>query len=409
MTPLLFPRPLSPFPFLPSPIPVPLSPPFPLSPFPLGSCELSFTPAPAEPRSSPSERFPIPRFGRATSACGCTRPASIAPICTSGGAITPRRRDGPPTFPVSSTPVRSRRCAAYSRWKVGDRVMGLVGGGAQAEMVAVHQDEALPIPDGLSYAEAAAIPEAFLTAYDALVTRARLAPGERVLIHAVGSGVGTAATQIAQHLGATVLGTSRSAEKIARATVYGLDHGIDTSRRSFREAVGEPVNVILDVLGGHAFADNLAVLAPRGRLVLIGFLTGSTLQRRPRAHPAQASRDHRDDDAHSRARGARPAGARVHRADASSLRSAYRARGAAPARGGTGVSDGGAGRRAPADGKQSRRSGRWSSRGDILARLGQVVVCVLPSRPFPAVRPLFQPLEARRHQYEMAVDGVVCN
>jgi NADPH:quinone reductase len=162
-----------------------------------------------------------------------------------------------------------------SRWKVGDRVMGLVGGGAQAELVAVHQDEALPIPEGLSYAEAAAIPEVFLTAFDALVTRGRLAAGERVLIHAVGSGVGTAAVQVARHLGATVLGTSRSAEKLARALVYGLDHGIDTSHGSFREAVGQPVDVVLDVLGGPAFADNLAVLAPRGRLVLLGFLAGS--------------------------------------------------------------------------------------------------------------------------------------
>ncbi len=161
-----------------------------------------------------------------------------------------------------------------SSWKVGDRVMGLVGGGAQAEMVVVHQDEALPIPEGLSYAEAAAIPEAFLTAYDALVTRGRLAAGERVLIHAVGSGIGTAAAQIARHLGATVLGTSRSPGKLARATLYGLDHGIDTSHGSFRDAVGEPVDVILDVLGGPAFADNLAVLAPRGRLILLGFLAG---------------------------------------------------------------------------------------------------------------------------------------
>ncbi len=162
-----------------------------------------------------------------------------------------------------------------TRWKVGERVMGLVGGGAQAEFVTVHQDEALAIPSGLSYVEAAAIPEVFLTAYDALVTRGRVAPGDRVLIHAVGSGVGTAAAQIAKHLGATVLGTSRSAEKLARATVYGLDHGIDTSRASFREVVGDPVDVVLDVLGGPAFADNLAVLAPRGRLVLLGFLAGS--------------------------------------------------------------------------------------------------------------------------------------
>ncbi len=162
-----------------------------------------------------------------------------------------------------------------TRWKPGDRVMGLVGGGAQAELLTVHEDEALAVPDGLSYAEAAAIPEAFLTAYDALVARGRVAPGERVLIHAVGSGVGTAASQIAKHLGATVIGTSRSAEKLARALVYGLDHGIDTSRGPFRDAVGEPVDVVIDMLGGPAFADNLAVLAPRGRLVLLGFLAGA--------------------------------------------------------------------------------------------------------------------------------------
>jgi len=164
---------------------------------------------------------------------------------------------------------------AAPRWKVGDRVMGLVGGGAQAELVTVHQDEVLPIPEGLTYEEAAAIPEVFLTAYDALVTRGRLAPGERVLIHAVGSGVGTAAAQIARHLGATVLGTSRSADKLARALVYGLDVGIDTSRGGFADGVGEPVHVVLDVLGGPAFNENLTVLAPRGRLVLLGFLAGS--------------------------------------------------------------------------------------------------------------------------------------
>jgi NADPH:quinone reductase-like Zn-dependent oxidoreductase len=94
-----------------------------------------------------------------------------------------------------------------ARWKVGDRVMGLVGGGAQAELLTVQADEALAIPEGLSFAEAAAIPEVFLTASDALVTRGRLRPGERVLIHAVGSGLGTAASQVAKHLGATVIGT----------------------------------------------------------------------------------------------------------------------------------------------------------------------------------------------------------
>ncbi len=161
-----------------------------------------------------------------------------------------------------------------TRWKAGDRVMGLVGGGAQAEAVVVHQDEALPVPPGLSWAEAAALPESFLTAFDALEIRGRLRAGERVLLHAVGSGLGTAALQLAKHAGATVLGTSRSAAKLERARALGLDVGIDTSRDGFREAVVPPVDLVVDVLGGPAFADNLAVLAPRGRLVVLGLLAG---------------------------------------------------------------------------------------------------------------------------------------
>lgn len=162
-----------------------------------------------------------------------------------------------------------------TRWQIGDRVMGLVGGGAMAESVVVHEDEALAIPRTLSFAQAAAVPEAFLTAYDALAIRGRLRVGERVLIHAVGSGLGTAAAQIAKHLGATVLGTSRSADKLARSMVYGVDIGIDTSRTPFAKAITEPVDLVLDLLGGPAFADNVSVLAPRGRLVLLGFLAGS--------------------------------------------------------------------------------------------------------------------------------------
>jgi putative PIG3 family NAD(P)H quinone oxidoreductase len=161
------------------------------------------------------------------------------------------------------------------RWRVGDRVMGLVGGGAQAEAVVVQEDEAMPVPEGLSLELAAAVPESFLTAWDALVTRGRLAPGERVLIHAVGSGLGTAAVQIAKHLGATVIGTSRSSAKLARVRDYGMDMGIDTSRDGFAAAISDPVNVVLDVLGGPALPQNLAVLAPRGRLVLLGWLLGS--------------------------------------------------------------------------------------------------------------------------------------
>jgi NADPH:quinone reductase-like Zn-dependent oxidoreductase len=160
------------------------------------------------------------------------------------------------------------------RWRIGDRVMGLVGGGAHAEYVVVHENEILPIPENLSFAEAAAIPEAFLTAFDALTARGRVQPGEWVLIHAVASGVGTAAIQLAKTLGASVIGTSRTPSKLEPLASLGLDRGIDTSTRPFRELISRPVNVILDVLGGPAFMDNLALLAPRGRLVLLGFLQG---------------------------------------------------------------------------------------------------------------------------------------
>ena len=161
-----------------------------------------------------------------------------------------------------------------SRWKPGDRVMGLVGGGAHAEYVVVSEAEALPVPSGMPWADAAAIPEAFLTAHDALTTRGRLQRGERVLIHAAASGVGTAAIQLARENGARVLGTSRTAGKLAQLASLGLEVGIATTDRSFREQLTEPVDVVLDVLGGPAFQDNLAVLAPRGRLVMLGFLQG---------------------------------------------------------------------------------------------------------------------------------------
>jgi putative PIG3 family NAD(P)H quinone oxidoreductase len=161
-----------------------------------------------------------------------------------------------------------------SRWRIGDRVIGLVGGGAHAELLVTHEDEALPAPVNLTLIDAAAIPEAFLTAYDALHARGRLLRGECVLIHAAASGLGTAAVQLAKVLGATVLGTTRSAAKLVALRKLGLDIGIDTSGGSFREQVTMPVHLILDVLGGPAFQDNLAVLAPRGRLVMLGFLQG---------------------------------------------------------------------------------------------------------------------------------------
>jgi putative PIG3 family NAD(P)H quinone oxidoreductase len=165
--------------------------------------------------------------------------------------------------------------AAVTRWQPGDRVMGLVGGGACAEYLTVHEAEALPIPRSLGFTEAAAIPESFLTAYDALVVRGRVAPGNRVLVHAIGSGLGTAAVQVARALGATVIGTSRTRSKLERARGLELEQGIDSSAGTFAGELGEPVDVVLDVIGAPAWAENLRALAPRGRLVLLGFLGAS--------------------------------------------------------------------------------------------------------------------------------------
>lgn len=165
-----------------------------------------------------------------------------------------------------------QRGPGVTRWQPGDRVMGLVGGGAQAEAVVVHEDEAMPVPRMLSDVEAAGIPEAFLTAWDALAHRARLAAGERVLVHSAGSGVGTAVVQLARQMGLRSTGTSRTPSKLDRLMALGLHEAIDTSRAPFAEQLAEPVHAVIDTLGGPALKENLSVLLPRGRLVLLGHL-----------------------------------------------------------------------------------------------------------------------------------------
>ncbi len=162
--------------------------------------------------------------------------------------------------------------------KPGDRVMGLVGGGAQAEFLVTHCREVLPIPPGLTFEQAAAIPEAFLTAYDALVIRGRIRAGERVLVHAIGSGVSTAAVQLARWLGATVAGTSRTRSKIDRAMALGVGEGIETAAGGFGSQLSQPVDVILDFFGGGALNENLRCLNPKGRLVVLGTLQGGTAE-----------------------------------------------------------------------------------------------------------------------------------
>ena len=164
--------------------------------------------------------------------------------------------------------------------KVGDRVFGITGGGAFADYVICQERTLATIPEGLDFDRAAAVPEAFMTALDALETQGSLKPGESVLIHAVGGGVGSAAVQLARLMGCRVLGTSRTKEKLEKAKVLGLDVAIDTSAQDFAEVVreqtrGQGVQVVIDHLGAPALAANLASLSTRGRLVLVGQLGGS--------------------------------------------------------------------------------------------------------------------------------------
>lgn len=167
--------------------------------------------------------------------------------------------------------------------RAGQRVFGITGGGAQAEYVSVPESALVEIPKNLDWAEAAAVPEVFITAHDALFTQAGLEMGERVLIHAAGSGVGTAAVQLAHAAGATVYGTSRTSQKLERVREYGLDEAITVGEdpTSFAAAVreltnGAGVNVILDLVGGSYFKANLDALAKRGRMMLVGTTGGAS-------------------------------------------------------------------------------------------------------------------------------------
>jgi NADPH:quinone reductase len=167
-------------------------------------------------------------------------------------------------------------------WKPGDRVMCITAGEAQAELCLVHERMLLRIPDGLSFEDAGAIPEAGITSHDALFTLGGLRPGWPVLVHAVGSGVATAAVQIAKAAGATVIGTSRTADKLERAKALGLDHGILVGKEEprFAEEVRRITGkrgcpVILDFVGGPYAAENLAAVASGGRIVVIGTMGGA--------------------------------------------------------------------------------------------------------------------------------------
>jgi putative PIG3 family NAD(P)H quinone oxidoreductase len=167
-------------------------------------------------------------------------------------------------------------------WKIGDRVFGIIGGGGQAEYLTVPANHLARIPDNLDWAQAAAIPEVFMTAHDALFTQCEVTIGDTVLIHAAGSGVGTAAIQFVRAAGAFAYGTSRTADKLERAKQFGLKSSIAVGRdpEAFAHAVNEwtggaGVNVVLDLVGSAYLQANLQSLATRGRLIFVGTTSGS--------------------------------------------------------------------------------------------------------------------------------------
>ena len=164
-----------------------------------------------------------------------------------------------------------------SMWRPGQRVMGLVGGGAQAEYILSHEGLLVEIPQNLDFVQAAGIPEVFMTAQDALFTQAGLQVGERVLIHAVGSGVGTAALQLARAAEAMTFGTSRTPHKLELAKELGLDVGL--SDQNFATEVsnqtkGEGVHVVIDFIGAPYMEQNLQALAMWGRMVFLATMGG---------------------------------------------------------------------------------------------------------------------------------------
>jgi putative PIG3 family NAD(P)H quinone oxidoreductase len=162
------------------------------------------------------------------------------------------------------------------RFVVGDRVFGLVGGGAYAEALVTHERAVAKIPDGISFEDAAAVPEAFVTAHDAIVTQAGLTAGETLLVHAVGSGVGTAAAQLGRALGAFVVGTARHADKLERAKPLGMDAGVVATDGKFADAVkqiGSP-HVVLELVGGGYLNEDLRCVRVQGRIVLVGLMAG---------------------------------------------------------------------------------------------------------------------------------------
>lgn len=237
-------------------------------------------PEPGGPDALKPTTRPLPDYAPTevlirVAAAGVNRPDCIQRL---GNYAPPPGTTDIPGLEVSGEIVA--KGSDVSQWKIGDQVVALVAGGGYAEYVAAPDVQCLPVPDGLTMVEAAALPETYFTVWTNVFERGQLKAGETLMIHGGSSGIGTTAIQIASHRGARVLATAGSADKCQACLDLGAERAVNYKEEDFVEAAkefggGKGVNVILDMVGGDYIPKNIRSLAADGRLVQIAFLQGS--------------------------------------------------------------------------------------------------------------------------------------
>lgn len=230
---------------------------------------------PAEALKPETVAIPVPKAGEIlirVRAAGVNRPDIVQRM----GFYPP-----PPGAPATlGLEVAGEVVTGAGRWKAGDRVTALLGGGGYAEYAVVDARHALPIPAGLDFKQAAGLPETVFTVYANVFEHGGLKAGETLLVHGATSGIGVTAIQMAKAAGAKVIATGRGADKAAQALALGADVAVDTTTQDF-EAIARAeggVDVVLDMVGAAYFPKTLAALNTGGRIVYIAAQAGGTLE-----------------------------------------------------------------------------------------------------------------------------------
>jgi putative PIG3 family NAD(P)H quinone oxidoreductase len=225
-------------------------------------------------------RIPTPRAGEGqilirVRAAGVNRPDLIQRL-----GFYPPPPGAPPTLGLEVAGEVAEVGRAAPRWRVGDKVTALLGGGGYAEYAVVDARHALPIPDGFDFVQAAGLPETVFTVFANVFEHGALKAGETLLVHGATSGIGVTAIQMAKAAGARVIATGRGADKAARARALGADIAVDSTAQDFAEAVKAAggCDVALDMVGGDYVAKDLDALNMGGRLVVIATQAGSNVE-----------------------------------------------------------------------------------------------------------------------------------